>query len=99
VDEIGRLSLIWEDLVMVDDCVHTDVAAANQERPRGPNTHMTAFVTDSKHAIAFGLFKKNGTTINGYVQHHFTFQKKSIFLNSYPLNATSTKFDYMVLFM
>lgn len=77
MDEIERLSLIWEDLVVVDDCVHTDVAATKQERPRGPNTHMTAFVTDSKHAIAFGLFEKNATTINGHLQHHFTFQKKS----------------------
>ena len=25
---------------------------------------------------AFGLFEKNATTINGHLQHHFTFQKK-----------------------
>jgi len=58
VDEIERLSLIWEDLVVVGGCVHTDVATAKQERPRGPNTHMTAFVTDSKHAIAFWVIRK-----------------------------------------
>ena len=59
--------------------MHTDVAAAKQEQPRGPNTHMTEHLSMTQNMLSllgYWLFEKNASTINGHLQHHFTFSKK-----------------------